>query len=118
MSDITKALKDEEDALLRSIDEDPGHLDQISAVIAARSGWVALVLLAAQTVLFLAGAWAAWNFFKATDALLALRWGLPAGVLLIASLMLKLALWPAMQAQRQLQALKRIELRILAAKGA
>jgi hypothetical protein len=46
MSDITKALKDEEDALLRSIDEDPGHLDQISAVIAARSGWVALVLLA------------------------------------------------------------------------
>jgi hypothetical protein len=112
MSDITKALKDEEDALLRSIDEDPGHIDQIAAVISARSGWVAMVLLAAQTVLFLAGAWAAWNFFQAGEPLSAVRWGLPAAVLILASLMLKLSLWPAMHAQRQLQVLKRIELRL------
>ena len=116
MSDINQALKDEEDALMRDIGEDPGHLDQISAVIAARSGWVATVILAAQTLLFLAGAWATWNFFHAADALSALRWGLPAAVLLIMSLMLKLALWPAMHAQRQLQALKRIELRLAATK--
>ena len=116
MSDITKALKDEEDALLRSIAEDPGHIDQIAAVISARAGWVALVLLVAQAVLFLAGAWAAWNFFQAGEPLSALRWGLPAAVLILASLMLKLSLWPAMHAQRQLQVLKRIELR-LARKG-
>ncbi len=112
MSDITKALKDEEDALLRSIAEDPGHIDQIAALISARSGWVSLVLLVAQTILFLAGAWAAWNFFQAADPLAALRWGLPAAVLMLASLMLKLSLWPAMHAQRQLQILKRIELRL------
>lgn len=116
MSDITKALKDEEDALLRSISEDPGPMDQVSALIAAQSGRLSMVLLAAQTVLFVAGAWAAWEFFEATDVLWALRWGLPAAVLLIMSLMLKLALWPTMHAQRQLQALKRIELRLLAAK--
>lgn len=112
MSDLTKALKDEEEALLRSISEDPGHIDQIAAVISARSGWVAMVLLVAQAILFLAGAWAAWNFFKAGDALSAMRWGLPATVLILASLMLKLSLWPAMHAQRQLQVLKRIELRL------
>jgi hypothetical protein len=56
------------------------------------------------------------NFFQATDPLLALRWGLPASALILASLMLKLSLWPAMHAQRQLQVLKRIELR-LARKG-
>ena len=116
MSDITKALRDEEEALLRSIAEDPGHMDQISALISARSGWVAMVLLVAQTLLFLAGAWAGWNFFQAADPLTALRWGLPASVLVLASLMLKLSLWPAMHAQRQLQVLKRIELR-LARKG-
>ena len=112
MSDITRALKDEEEALLRSIAEDPGHIDQIAAVITARSGWVAMVLLVAQSLLFLAGAWAAWNFFQADEPLSALRWGLPASVLLLASLMLKLSLWPAMHAQRQLQVLKRIELRL------
>lgn len=112
MSDITKALEDEEEALLRGISEDPGHLDQIATLIAARSCWVAMVLLAAQTLLFLGGAWAAWRFFQATDALTAMRWGLPSSVLLIASLMLKLSLWPAMHAQRQLQVLKRLELRI------
>lgn len=112
MSHITTAIEDEEEALLRNIDEDPGHIGQIAAVLATRSGWVAIVLLAAQAILFLAGAWAAWNFFQASDALSALRWGLPAAVLLLASLMLKLSLWPAMQAQRQLQVLSRIELRI------
>lgn len=65
MSDITKALEDEEEALLRGISEDPGHLDQIATLIAARSCWVAMVLLAAQTLLFLGGAWAAWRFFQA-----------------------------------------------------
>ena len=112
MSDITKALKDEEEALLRRIAEDPGHMDQIAAVISARSGWVAMVLLITQTLLFLVGAWAAWKFFEAADPLTALRWGLPASVLILASLMLKLSLWPAMHAQRQLQVLKRIELQL------
>ena len=116
MSEITKALRDEEEALLRSISEDPSHMDQIASLIAARSGWVATVLLLTQAVLFLVGAWAAWRFYQATDPLTALRWGLPASVLILASLMLKLSLWPAMLAQRQLQVLKRIELQ-LAQKG-
>ena len=117
MSDITKALQDEEDALLRSIDEDPGPMDQISAAITARSGGLAVILLIVQTVLFLAGAGAAWKFFSAGDVLSALHWGLPAAVLLIMSLMLKLALWPAMTAQRQLQVLKRIELQVRAGRA-
>lgn len=117
MTDIDKALKDEEDALLRRIGEEPGDLDQLAALLSARSGWMARVLLAAQTFLFVAGAWAGWNFFQATDPLLAMRWGLPAAVLVIMSLMIKLALWPAMHAQRQLQALKRIELRIAATRS-
>ena len=46
----------------------------------------------------------------AQDALAALHWGLPSAVLLIMSLMIKLALWPVMQTNRLLVALKRVEL--------
>ena len=66
--------------------------------------------MAVQAVMFIAGLWTAWQFFQAQDTLAALHWGLPSAVLLIMSLMIKLALWPVMQTNRVLVALKRLEL--------
>jgi hypothetical protein len=42
-----------------------------------------------------AGAWAGWFFFEASEPVAQLRWGLPAAVLLLMSLIIKLAVAPA-----------------------
>lgn len=117
MRDIDQTLNDalaaEERDLLRRIDEEPGHVEQVLSLFGGRTGWVSVVLVATQTVLFVAGVWAAWRFFGAEDTLSALHWGLPAAVLLIMALMIKLALWPVMQANRLRLALKRLELLVV-----
>jgi hypothetical protein len=107
---LDAALHAEERELLRRIGDDPGHFEQVMALFSGRSGWINTVMMAAQLVLFAAGVWAGWNFFQATEALAALHWGLPAAVLLLMSLIIKLAMWPTVQANRVLLALKRIEL--------
>lgn len=108
--DIDHAITLEERELLRRIGDDTTHVDKVLSLFEGRSGWVSAVLLAAQAVMFVAGLLLGWRFFQAGDALNAVHWGLPAAVLLIMSLMLKLALWPTMQANRVLLALKRLEL--------
>lgn len=107
---IDQTLAAEERDLLRRIGEDPGHAQQALTLFAGRSGWVSGLLLAVQAVMFIAGLWAGWQFFQAQDMLAALHWGLPSAVLLVMSLMIKLALWPVMQTNRLLVALKRLEL--------
>ncbi|WP_373477001.1 DUF6768 family protein, partial [Sphingorhabdus sp.] len=52
-----------------------------------------------------------WQFYEATDIMTALHWGLPSVAMLITSLMIKLALWPVIQTNRVLLALKRLELK-------
>lgn len=107
---IDQALAAEERDLLRRIGEDPGHIQQTLSLFGGRSGWVSGVLLVVQAAMFIAGLWTGWQFFQAQDALTALHWGFPSAVLLIMSLMIKLALWPAMQTNRLLVALKKVEL--------
>ncbi len=107
---LDQALAAEERELLRRIGEDPSHVQQVASLFAGRTGWVSGVLFAVQAVAFIAALWTGWRFFQAQDALAALHWGLPSAVLLIMSLMMKLALWPVMQTNRLLLALKRVEL--------
>ncbi len=107
---IDQTLAAEERDLLRRIGEDPGHVQQVLTLFAGRSGWVSGLLLVVQAAMFIAGLWTGWRFFQAQDVLTAVHWGLPSAVLLIMSLMIKLALWPVMQTNRLLVALKRLEL--------
>jgi len=107
---IDQTLAAEERDLLRRIGEDPGHVQQALTLFAGRSGWVSGLLLAVQAALFAIGLWTGWQFFQAESVLPALHWGLPSAVLLIMSLMIKLALWPVMHTNRLLVALKRLEL--------
>lgn len=109
---IDEALDAEERELLRSIGEEPGYFSQIGGMFAGKTGWVNGVLMAAQGAAFIAGVWAAVRFFGAGDALSALHWGLPAAVLLMASLAMKLAMWPTVHTNRVMRELKRIELQI------
>lgn len=115
---IDEALDAEERDLLRSIGEEQGFITQVFGIFRGRMGWVSMVMMSAQGVIFVAGAWAAWRFFEAGDTLTALRWGLPAAVLLITSTMIKTALFPTIHANRLMRELKRIELQIARQHGA
>jgi hypothetical protein len=112
---IDEALDAEERTLLRSIEE-PGFFAQAFGLFGGRTGWINVVLMLVQGVLFIAGVWAAWRFFGASDPVTQLRWGLPAAVLLLTGTIIKMALMPRLEANRLLLELKRIELQI--ARGA
>lgn len=111
--EIDKLIADEEAALLSQIDSEPGYFAQLGSAFQGRTGWVNMVLMTAQTLLFLAGSYATWQFFEAGDMLAALRWGLPGATLLLMALIVKLALWPAIQTNRILRAMKRLELALM-----
>ncbi len=113
---IDAALEAEERDLLRRIGEERGAIGQILSLFGGRTGWLNIVMMAAQLILFVGGVWTGWRFFQAGDALSALHWGLPTVVLLLASLMVKLAMWPEVQANRILLALKRVELLVVQAR--
>ena len=110
---LDAAIAAEEAALLRSFDDEPPYMSQLIGIFTGRTGWVSMIMMAAQLILFGAGIWAAIEFFKASDALTAVKWGLPSAVLLIMSLMIKLALWPVIHVNRMIAQLHRLELSVL-----
>ncbi|HMO74334.1 MAG TPA: hypothetical protein PKD99_01380 [Sphingopyxis sp.] len=112
-SEIDAALLAEERALLDRIPAEPGYFHQLGLLFSGEAAWVNLVMMVSQLLLFAAGSYAAWHFFGTENVMEALRWGLPSAVLLIMSLMIKLALWPVVQTNRLLRAVKHLEIEIL-----
>lgn len=109
---IEEALQGEEQALFRETARESSFFGQTFGLFGGRNGWVNLLMMVAQTALFIGGVWAAWRFFQADTVLAALRWGLPAAVLLLMSLIIKMGLMPEMQANRLIREVKRLELQI------
>ena len=109
---IDEAIYEEEGELLRQIGEEPGFFTQLLGIFGGRTGWVNVLMMVWQTVFFIAGVWAAWMFFLAADPVTQLRWGLPAAVLLIMALMLKMMVWPSVQTNRLLREMKLIQLQL------
>ena len=114
---IEEALDREEREILSRIGEEPGFFGMAFGLLSGRLGWVNILLMVVQAALFLAGAYAAWMFFEATDPVSQLRWGLPSAVLLILSMMIKLGMWPQIHADRLMRELKRIELQLARARS-
>jgi hypothetical protein len=115
---IAEALSNEEQEILARIGEEPGFFGMAFGLFSGRLGWVNMVMVAAQALTFVAGAYAAWMFFEAADAVTQLRWGLPSAVLLILSTMIKMSMWPEVHANRLMRELKRIELQLAHARRA
>ena len=113
---IDAALDAEERELLHSLDEQ-GFFSLAVGVFSGPSGWMSMVMMFWQAIMFIAGVYAAWHFFAATDPVSQLRWGLPAMLLLIFAGMLKMALIPRMESNRLMRELKRIELQIVRQAG-
>lgn len=112
-SAVDAAIAAEEAALLRSFEEEPPYLSQLVGLFSGRTGWVSMMMMVAQLVLFGTGVWCAIGFFDAADTLVALKWGIPAAVLIIMSLMVKLALWPVIHINRMIAQIQRLDLSIL-----
>jgi len=110
--EIDEALDREQKAILAQIGEEPGFFGMAFGLFSGRLGWVNLLMMAIQALLFLAGAYAAWMFFEAAEVREQLRWGLPSAVLLILSAMIKMAMWPTIHADRMMRELKLIELQL------
>ena len=109
---IDEALGAEERELLHRIGDEPGFFGQVFGVFRGPTGWVNVVLMVAQAVFFVAGAYAAWRFFGAADPVTQLRWGLPSAVLLIMSAMLKMAVLPRMDTNNIISDINRVELKL------
>ncbi len=109
---IEDALGEEESEVLRRIGGEPGFIERAMGMFGAGLEWTVRFMVFGQAVIFLAGVWAAWNFFAAGDPVTQLRWGLPAAVLLLGATMVKLAVAPAIFHNRVMRELKRIELQV------
>lgn len=109
---IEQALSAEERDILRRMGDGPGYFKQVGGLFTGPVGWVNAVLMGVQAMLFAGGVWLSWLFFGATDALTAIQLGLPAAVLLLASLIIKLSMGPALHTNRLMRELKRLELQI------
>ncbi len=109
---IDEALGEEERELLRRIGEEPGLIERALGMFGGGVGWMVMLMMVVQTLLFVAGLWAAWHFFEAADPVTQLRWGLPAAVLMLMALAIKLSVAPALHANRIILELKRLQLQL------
>lgn len=109
---IEDALRDEDRAILEATEE-LGWFQLGLQQFGGKLGWVSWVIMIVQASLFIVGVWCAVQFFGSADALLALKWGMSASVLIIVATQLKLSLMPQIQADRVLRELKRLELLVL-----
>ncbi|MEM8663613.1 MAG: DUF6768 family protein, partial [Pseudomonadota bacterium] len=109
---IEEALSAEERTILSETRE-LGWFALGASQFRGKLGWVTWVIMIVQTAMFLAAVWCGWEFFAATDTLSALKWGLPAAVLVILATIMKTSLMPQLQAARILRELKRVELMIV-----
>ena len=107
---IEEALDGEEQALFRETAREPGFFEQAFGLLGGPNGWVNVVMMVVQAALFVGGLWAWWRFFEAETPLSALHWGLPATVLVLMSLIIKLGMMPELQANRLMRELKRLQL--------
>ena len=107
---IEEALDGEEQALFRETAREPGFFEQAFGLLWGPNGWVNVVMMVVQAALFVGGLWAWWRFFEAETPLSALHWGLPAAVLVLMSLIIKLGMMPELQANRLMRELKRLQL--------
>jgi len=73
--------------------------------------WVSYLYIAVFVVLFV---WAAWQFFAATEALLALKWGVGAVLAMLIVAVLKIYLLTEIQTDRVIRELKRVQLMLAA----
>lgn len=106
---IEEALSAEDHDILEATAEQ-GWFELGLSQFRGQMGWVTWLIMILQVTMFLIGFWCAYQFFNANEMLAALKWGLPAAVMILMAIILKMSLVPQMQADRVLREVKRLEL--------
>jgi len=109
---INETLDDEDRQILEKIGREETLPEAVIGLFRGKLGWVNSGILVLHLAFAFSGAYAAWVFFHMTDVLDALRWGLPAAVLLLAALITRLALVPGLQTNRIMRTLKHLEMQV------
>ena len=115
---IMEALEDEEREILEKIGQEQTFPKQALGLFRGNLGWLNGAVLFGHILFTVGGVYAAWRFFMMTAVLDAVRWGLPAAVLLLAAVMTRITLIRSMQTNRVLLAVKELKMQValLAAK--
>jgi hypothetical protein len=108
---IGKALTEEDRALLASQAE-PGYLAQAFGIFRGPMAGIMWMVNIASGFAFLAGAYAMWQLFATSDAVLAVRWGIGALFLFQVTTLCKVFMGTRMEANRTLREIKRLELQV------
>lgn len=108
---IGQALTEEDRALLASHRE-PGYLTQAFGLFRGPLAWVMWLVNVASGLAFLAGAYAIWKMYGASETLLAVQWGVLSLFLFQITTMCKTFMGNRMESNRLLRELKRIELQV------
>lgn len=116
LDEMIKQALEGEDQDIWSQTEELGWFALGRSQFRGKLGWVTWVVMIVQGVMFLASVWCAVRFFGATDVLVALKYGISAGVLALGALSMKLSIMPQIQADRVIREIKRVEL-MLAVRG-
>ncbi|MEO8670311.1 MAG: DUF6768 family protein [Tahibacter sp.] len=108
---IGQALTEEDRALLASHAE-PGYFAQAFGLFRGPSAWIMWLLNIAGGAAFIAGAYTMWQMTNATDALMAIKWGVGSLFLFQITALCKSFMGNRMEVNRMLRELKRIELQV------
>ncbi len=110
---ISETLDDEEREILEKIGHDQSFWEQVFGLFrGGMQGWMNRGIFLLHIVCAVSGIYAAWKFFNMSDVLEAIRWGLPAAVLLLAALILRLTLLRTLQTNNVLHAVKQLEMKV------
>lgn len=108
---IGQALSAEDHALLARHAE-PGYFAQAFGLFRGPMAWVIWTVYLASGLAFVAGAYAVWQMFAATDALVAVKWGVVSLFLFQVTMMGKAFMGNRLEANRLLREIKRVELQV------
>jgi hypothetical protein len=110
---ISETLDDEEREILEKIGHDQSFWEQMFGLFrGGMHGWVNRGIFLLHVVCGVCGIYAAWQFFTTSDLFEAIRWGLPAVVLILAALILRMTLLRTMQTNNVLHAVKQLEMKV------
>ena len=108
---IGRALTEEDRALLASHHE-PGYVAQAFGLLRGPMAWVMWVAYLAAILAFAGGVYALWQLSGATEAVVAVKWGVASLFLFQVTTMCKSFMGNRMEANRLLRELKRMELQV------
>lgn len=108
---IGQALSEEDRALLASHGE-AGYLAQAFGIFRGPMAWVMWVVNIVAGLAFIAGLYAVWHMVGASDALVAVKWGVGSLFLFQITTLCKTFMGNHMEANRMLRELKRVELQV------